>query len=65
MAAPALRVQDRRSDRIIPPTCATCAENNLMTVATRTEYVVYFRCELCGYVQSVRKPSWKPDDDHP
>ena len=62
MADPASRVQDRRVDRIVPPFCFSCNAVTEMAVATRTDYVVYFRCEDCGRVQSVRKPEWQPDD---
>ena len=65
MADPAWRAQDRRADRIVPPSCSSCNDVTEMAVASRTDYVVYFRCEDCGQVQSVRKPHWKPDTTVP
>lgn len=57
MAEPASRVQDRRVDRVLAPSCPSCHEVTEMTVVTRTDYVVYFRCPQCGRVESAPKPN--------
>jgi len=46
---------ERRLNRLIPPPCAECKEDDTR-VTLRTEYVIYCRCAKCGAVWSVPKP---------
>ena len=45
----------RRAPRFEPPPCPDCPTKETH-VATRTEYVLYLRCRVCGHVWSVPKP---------
>jgi len=50
--------ENREGDRIETPACPQCNTPACMSVVSRTEFVIYFRCSQCGHVQSVRKPNW-------
>ena len=53
--------EQRAVDRVDVPECPKCQTNAHMSVVSRSEYVIYFRCAQCGHTQSVRKPRWNPD----
>jgi uncharacterized Zn finger protein len=49
--------EDRRDgDRIVPHQCDHCGTDRHLSAATRTEFVVYFRCSQCGHIFSMQKP---------
>jgi hypothetical protein len=48
----------RHADRPLTPPCPECHTDAAVTVATRTEYVIYFRCATCCFVWSVQKPNF-------
>ena len=46
----------RQPDRLRVPPCQHCGREGHVTVATRTDYVVYGRCSRCARVWSVPIP---------
>jgi hypothetical protein len=46
----------RGADRLVTPPCPECKATASVVVATRTDYVVYFRCTTCATVWSAQKP---------
>ena len=46
---------ERRRNRLKPPPCSAC-DRDETSVAVRTDYVLYLRCEHCGAVWNVPKP---------
>jgi hypothetical protein len=49
---------DRRSpSRLVLPTCQLCKQAATVTVASRTDYVLYLRCASCLHVWSIPKPA--------
>jgi hypothetical protein len=50
---------DRRRQRIPVSPCETCGETRV-AIASRTDYVVYFRCPDCRQFWSVPKPGREP-----
>jgi hypothetical protein len=46
---------ERRRNRLKSPPCTACGHDETR-VASRTDYVVYFRCEHCAAVWSAPKP---------
>jgi uncharacterized Zn finger protein len=46
---------DRRRNRLTLDCCHQCG-SDAVRVVTRTEYVVYVRCDRCGHVASIAKP---------
>jgi predicted nucleic-acid-binding Zn-ribbon protein len=57
--ADASRLFDRRLQRLTVPPCKRCGSAST-GVATRTDYVLYVRCQTCGYVWSLPKPGREP-----
>jgi hypothetical protein len=53
--APPIAVE-RREHRLSIPYCPHC--NVPPRVVSRTDYVVYVRCERCAHVRSIEKPGW-------
>jgi hypothetical protein len=39
------------------PKCQRCKQGTTVTVASRTDYVLYLRCVSCLHVWSVPKPT--------
>lgn len=50
---------DRRRQRLELPPCPECSSDDVR-VMTRTDYVVYIRCEQCLHLWSVPKPGVPP-----
>jgi hypothetical protein len=51
-------VADRRADnRLPPPTCQQCRNDDPMVGIIRTTRFVYFRCSSCGDVQPKMMPA--------
>jgi hypothetical protein len=50
---------DRRLQRVPVSPCETCGETRV-AIASRTDYVVYFRSPDCRQVWSVPKPKLEP-----
>jgi len=46
---------DRRMNRLKPPPCPSCGHDD-SRVASRTDYVLYFRCADCANTWSAPKP---------
>ena len=46
---------ERRKHAFTPPFCESCSSSKT-EVATRTDYVLYVRCWVCGHVWPVSKP---------
>ncbi|HUE89751.1 MAG TPA: hypothetical protein VMO26_27050 [Vicinamibacterales bacterium] len=47
---------ERRRHRLVIPPCARCGETDALRVPLRTLFVIYVRCEMCGFVWNEAKP---------
>jgi hypothetical protein len=54
--APPITVEQRLCRLAIPP-CQQCSVPD-PRVVSRTDYVIYVRCEQCAHVWSIEKPTW-------
>ena len=55
-SSPCPTTDARRDDpRTLPP-CPKCGTTDTVHVATRTDYVLYLRCEACPTIWSIPKP---------
>jgi hypothetical protein len=53
---------ERRVARVPVPRCPQCFASDHHVAFERSEYLLYFRCNECGLIHSVQRPSDAPDE---